>query len=382
MEMAYVKKILMCSVFAEALYKSRYELIVEFVKLGYEVILVAPETEDFLDTKFKCMSVKYYQINLIRTGVNPFKDFKIINQLQRIISKEKPDITYAFGGAKAAIYTTIAASREEVIDNYCMINGLGSIFRGQGFKNYLIKKVMSYLFKYSLSKSKGVLFQNKDDLYEFVKNGLVKESKCTIVNGSGVNLEKFSYSPIKVNNVFLFVGRLLKDKGIYEYINAAKIIKEKYPLSEFWILGGYDTNPTAVKETEMQYWIDTGIVKYFGRREDIFPFYQDCSVFILPSYHEGTPRTCLEAMAVGRPVITTDAPGCRETVVDGVTGFMVPVKDSLALVEKIEYFLSRPQLITSMGEKARNFVADKYDVSKVNKSIVSFLLGENHMLER
>lgn len=368
------KKILFCSVFAEALYKSRRELILEFIKLGYEVILAAPEKEDFIEKEFENMNVKYYQIKLQRTGLNPLIDFKTINEIANIISSEKPEITYAFGGAKAAIYTTIAASKEKVEKNYCMINGLGSIYRGVGFKKNLIKGVMNFLFRYSLAKSAGILFQNPDDLNAFIKMGLVDKSKTIIVNGSGVNLEKFPYSSVAPNSIFLFVGRLLKDKGIYEFIEAARIIKNKYPKARFWVLGGYDTNPTALKEKEMLHWVDEGIVEYFGRKSAILPFYQECSVFVLPSYHEGTPRTSLEAMAVGRPIITTNAPGCKETVVDGETGFVVPVKDSKKLAERIEYFIRNSKMNSVMGNKAFEFASAKYDVNKVNKSIIEFLI--------
>lgn len=364
----------MCTVLAEAFYKSRRELIIEFVNLGYEIILVAPDSEAFLSKEFSGMNVKYHQINLERTGLNPLRDIKAIKQLRQVISSEKPEITYAFGGAKAAIYTSIASSKEKIAGNYCMINGLGSIFRGTGFKNKVIKNVMTFLFKYSLSKSKGVLFQNQDDLIEFTKRDLVSKDKCLIVNGSGVNLKKFNSSKVPSNDVFLFVGRLLRDKGIYEYVNAAKIIKQKYPGTEFWIVGGYDSNPTAVKESEMSSWIESGIIKYFGRKENVLPFYQDCSVFVLPSYHEGTPRTCLEAMAVGRPTITTDAPGCKETVLNGKTGFLVPIKDSVTLAEKMEYFINNPQDRILMGENSLTFVNEKYDVNKVNRSIIQFMV--------
>ncbi|MEY8304586.1 glycosyltransferase family 4 protein [Anaerosalibacter bizertensis] len=367
------KKVLMCSVLAEAFYESRYELIIEFIKLGYEVILIAPESDDVVRKEFNRMPVKYYKINLSRTGLDPFKDYITINQIREIIAKEEPDITYAFGGAKAAIYTTIAASKEKVNGNYCMVNGLGSIFRGEGFKNNIIKNIMTVLYKYSLSKSKGVLFQNKDDLNMFINNSIVDEGKCIIVNGSGVNLEKFSYSPVQSNNIFLFVGRLLRDKGIYEFVDAARVIKRKYPDVEFWIVGGYDTNPTSVKEDEIQSWVNDGIIKYFGRQKDVLPFYEHCSVFVLPSYHEGTPRTCLEAMAVGRPIITTDAPGCRETVIDGETGFLIPIKNSLELSDKIEFFISNNEMISIMGNKARKLAIEKYDVNKVNKMIIDFI---------
>lgn len=366
----------MCTVLAEGFTNSRYELVLEFLKLGYEVILTAPEPvqDTNVHSVFKNKEVKYYKIDLERTGINPIADYKLIKQLQRIISNEKPDITYAFGGAKAAIYTSIVARKEKVPGNYCMINGLGSIFHGDGIRNKQIKIIMSMLFKQALSKSKGVLFQNTDDLKVFVDLNLVDSQKCIIVNGSGVNLLKFPYTQVLSENIFLFVGRLLKDKGIYEFVEATKIVKQNYPDAEFWIVGGYDANPTAVKEIEMSGWIDSGVVKYFGRQENVLSFYQECSVFVLPSYHEGTPRTNLEAMAVGRPIITTDAPGCKETVVDGVNGFLIPVKDTNALAGKMKWMIANADEAKVMGANSRAICEEKYDVHRVNKTIVEFLL--------
>lgn len=367
------KKVLMCSVFAEAHYKSRHELILEFINKGYSVVLVAPEPKESIETYIDDKKINYYQWNLDRTGINPFNDLNSIKELKSIIDKEKPNIVYSFGGAKAAIYSTIAAAAKNIVGNYCMINGLGSIFRGKGLKNKLIKFIMCLLFKYSLKKSNGVLFQNEDDLNEFYKRGLVTKNKSKIVNGSGVNLKKFRYSPIEKNNVFLFVGRLLKDKGIYEFVEAAKTLRRKYPSTEFWVVGGFDTNPTAVRPEEVDSWVNNKVIKYFGRQNDVYPFYKKCSVFILPSYHEGTPRTSLEAMAVGRPVITTDAPGCKETVIEGRTGFKIPVRDVQALVNRIEYFINNPNEIKKMGENALSYVSEKYDVNYVNKEIMDFI---------
>jgi len=374
------KKIFMCTVLAEAFYKSRGELITEFVKMGYEVVLAAPEAQDFLAREFPGMPVKYYQISLARTGLNPWQDLLLLRQLREIMRLEKPQLTYAFGGAKAAIYTSLAAAREKVPGNFCMINGLGSIFRGSGFRNNLVGGVMNRLFKYSLAKTNGVLFQNADDLNDFASRGLVDQAKCVIVNGSGVNLDRFIPSPLPAGVVFLFVGRLLRDKGVYELVEAARSVKSCHPEAEFWIVGGYDTNPTAVKESEVAAWSEAGLIKYFGRQDDVLPFYQGASVFVLPSYHEGTPRTCLEAMAVGRPVITTDAPGCRETVIPGETGFLVPVRDSGALAEKIIYFIDNPQAIAVMGGRALEFVAKKYEVHGVNRSIIDFMLQRSRQL--
>ncbi len=206
------RKVLMCSVLAEAIYKSRYELVTEFLEMGYEIILLAPEPDTF--SAIFGESVRYYQIDLARTGLNPLSDLAAIRYMRRIIAEEKPDLTYAFGGAKAAIYTVIAAAKEQVPSNYCMINGLGSVIRGTGLRNAFAKRIMILLFGYALLRAVGVLFQNEDDLNYFISRGLVDGNKTLVVNGSGVNLDRFPFSPIQRRNVFLFVGRLLRDKGI------------------------------------------------------------------------------------------------------------------------------------------------------------------------
>ncbi|CAM4235226.1 glycosyltransferase family 4 protein [Lacicoccus alkaliphilus] len=368
------KKILMCSVIAEAIYKSRHELIEEFLKLNYTVIMVSPDSTSEIPKELLTHDkIKYYQIDLKRTGLNPINDLKTINQLRKIIKKEKPSTTYAFGGAKAAIYLTLAAHKEKVRKNYCMINGLGSIYRGSGFKNSIIKSVMTVLFKKSLSKSHGVLFQNNDDLRTLTAKDIVDERKTHIVNGSGVNVEKFPHSPPENTHNFLFVGRLLKDKGIYEYVEAAKLIKQEYQYAKFTIVGGYDDNPTSVNEEEIDEWAKAGIIEYMGRQKDVFPFYKEAAVFVLPSYHEGTPRTSLEAMAVGRPIITTDAPGCRETVIDNKNGFLVPIQNVETLKEKMVFFLQNAEKVKDMGDESHRIALEKFDVNKVNKQILGII---------
>lgn len=364
----------MCSVLAEALYKSRRELIDEFIKMDYSVVLLAPESvEEIPSDILNIPNISYYQISLQRTGLNPLADFKVIKEIRGIIKREKPSNTYAFGGAKAAIYMTEAAHLENVKNNYCMINGLGSIFRGNGLKNKIVKNIMKVLFKNSLRKSHGVLFQNEDDLTVFTKNNLVDVSKTHIVNGSGVNLNKFPYSEIVNFKTFLFIGRLLKDKGIYEFVEAAKNIKRKYPDAEFVIVGGYDDNPTSVNEDEMNEWIANGYVTYEGRQNNVYPYYKNSTAFVLPSYHEGTPRTSLEAMAVGRAIVTTDAPGCRETVIDDRNGYLVPVKNSIVLESKIENIIKDKKLAVVMGVESHKIAVEKYDVNKVNKEILKII---------
>lgn len=372
--MSETKKIVMCSVIAEAIYKSRRELIEEFLKIDYKVVMISPDSiKEIPEEILSNPKISYYQINLKRTGINPANDLKTINQLRKILRKERPSNTYAFGGAKAAIYLTLAAHKENIANNYCMINGLGSIYRGSGIKNIIIKNIMTTLFKNSLSKSHGVLFQNNDDLNTLINKNIVDSNKTYIVNGSGVNLDRFPYTEIYNKKQFLFIGRLLKDKGIYEFVEAAKQIKSKYDDAKFIVVGGYDDNPTSVTEEEMTKWEQENIIEYKGKQKNVLPYYQDASVFVLPSYHEGTPRTSLEAMGVGRAILTTDAPGCRETIRNDENGFLIPVKNIEALKSKMEFFIKNPEEVKRMGNVSYEIAKEKYDVEKVNKEIISII---------
>ena len=213
---------------------------------------------------------------------------------------------------------------------------------------------------------------NTDDLDLFTKLGILPDSQKTVlINGSGVNIEHYAYTkPKNGKMVFLIIARLLWDKGIGEFVSAARLLKKKYPEVSFHIVGPYDNNPSAIKRNDILKWQDEGLIEYMGSTEDVRPYIAECSVYVLPSYREGTPRSVLEAMSMGRPIITTDAPGCRETVIDGINGFLVPVRDSERLSNAMEKFLQNPSLITEMGAKSREIAEARYDVNKVNHSIM------------
>lgn len=228
-------------------------------------------------------------------------------------------------------------------------------------------------YKIALKNSKAVMFQNRDDLSAFVREGIVRKDKCRIINGSGVDVEKFTVMPVPEEPAFLMITRLIRDKGAGEYLDACRLIKKKNPAVRCLLVGPYDTNPSAVTPAELQNYIDDGSVEYFGEQEDVRPFIEQASVFVLPSYHEGTPKTVLESMACGRAIITTDAPGCRETVTDGVNGFLVPVRDAGAVAEKMLQFIDNPELAVRMGLRGRKLAEEKYDVNKVNESIMEIM---------
>lgn len=220
-------------------------------------------------------------------------------------------------------------------------------------------------------------FQNPDDLNLFKKLGILKPNiPATVVNGSGVDINNFNiipfptYSSGVIKPSFLLIARLLKDKGLIEYIEAARIIKSRYPETEFHLVGYIDENPAAITQSQLDEWVESGVVNYWGRLNDVRPAIAASSVYVLPSYREGTSRSVLEAMAMGRPIITTDAPGCRETVVDSRNGFLVPIKTVNELANAMEQFIKNPELIKNMGKASRKLTEERFDVNKVNEFMI------------
>lgn len=362
-------KIVVLSSHTSSLFWFRMDMMKEFIKNGHTTIAIGPESEDEWNYKFKEHDIEYQQIYVDRNGVNPLKDIKTIIQLHKFMKREKPDKVFAYQ-AKTIIYGSIAAKLNGITEVYPLIAGLGSIFRGTGFKNKIIKLIMAIQYWIACKYSKKVFFQNRDDKSEFINNGLLGKEKAVIINGSGVNLEKFKPVKLPQENTFLFIGRLIKDKGIMEYLEACKIVKTKYYDVRCLLVGPYDSNPSALKPEELKPYIDGEIIEYFGEKKDVRPFIAQCSTYVLPSYHEGTPKTVLEAMAMGRPIITTDAPGCRETVIDGLNGFLVPVKDSEKLARKMIWMIEHKEEVEKMGQESRKICEEKFDVNKVNEVIL------------
>lgn len=362
-------KIAVLSSHTPSLFWFRMDMMKDFIKHGHSVIALGSEPEAEWSSKFKDNNIEYRQLHVERNGVNPFKDIKTYRELYRFMKKEKPDKVFAYQ-AKTVVYGSIAARLNGITEVYPLIAGLGSIFRGTGFKNKIVKTIMKIEYWVACKCSKKVFFHNNDDKNEFVSNGLIKDNKIVIINGSGVNLEKFKPTPLPKEPTFLFIGRLIKDKGIVEYLEACKEIKKKHEKVRCLLVGPYDSNPSALKPEELKTYIDDRIIEYYGEQSDVRPFISQCSTYILPSYHEGTPKTVLEAMAMGRAIITSNAPGCRETVTDGENGYLVEVKDVKSLADKMEYLISNTDINKNMGRKSFNIARDKYDVKRVNQEII------------
>lgn len=213
--------------------------------------------------------------------------------------------------------------------------------------------------------------QNPDDKDYFVRLGVVNESRAVVVNGSGIDLAHYASSqtpkpPVK----FMFMGRYLREKGIFELVEACSIVQEEFPEARVQLLGATDDNPSSIDDARLKAWEDEGLISNVGWVEDVRPYIHSCSVYVLPSYAEGTPRSSLEALAIGRPIITTDAPGCRETVEHGQNGFLVPVGDSSALATAMLRFLRDPSLVQKMGAESLKLARKRFDVRKVNASIL------------
>lgn len=282
----------------------------------------------------------------------------------------KPDVVLSYT-AKPVIYGTLAAALAAVPKRFSLITGLGYAFTGQarGLRAG-IKAVLMMLYRSALARSSLTFFQNPDDLALFRQLDLLPAGAQTrIINGSGIDVESFNLSPMPPAQslTFLLIARLLGDKGVREYAKAAKALRKLHPNIRCQLVGWIDGNPDAISQVELDDWVASGDIEFLGRLSDVRPAISGCHVYVLPSYREGTPRTVLEAMAMGRPIITTDAPGCRQTVMDGDNGFLVPVRSAQALEQAMLRFIESPDLLARMGRRSREIAEDKFDVHKVNQ---------------
>ncbi len=359
------KVIAVLSCHTPSLFWFRVDMMKSFIEEGYEVYALGNEDEDIWKDKFAEEGITYKKIEVERNGVNPLKDIKTIFSIREVLSSIKPDKIFTFQ-AKTVIYGGIAAGSLKIKEVYPLIAGMGSVFLKDDLKTRLIRKIMVAEYRMGMKHSDVVFFQNQDDVDIFMTNHILTHQDVVLIPGSGVNLDKFTVKPYPERFAFLYIGRLIKDKGVYEYLKAARIFKKKHPDVRMLLVGPYDSNPTSLKPEELEPFIKDGIIEYFGEQEDVRPFLEQCSVYVLPTYREGTPKTNLEAMATGRAVITTDAPGSRETVEDNVNGFLVPVRDVDALVEKMEILYNDPELARKMGKEGRRMAEEKFDVNIVN----------------
>jgi glycosyltransferase involved in cell wall biosynthesis len=364
---------LLIASFPDSLIKFRGELIEALIVAGCQVHVAVPdlESDSKIAKQLEGWGVTIHDIRMQRTGMNPLRDFSVMLHLRKLMCRIGADYVLGYT-VKPVIYGSIAASLARVPRRFALITGLGYAFTGEptGLRK-LLRGLIQYLYRFGLSRTHKVFFQNPDDERLFRDLGLLPTSvPSCVVNGSGVDLAEYAVTTLPTQPSFLLIARLLGDKGVREYVQAAAIVKGRYPEARFKLVGWIDDNPDAISREELETWVDAGTVDFLGKLADVRSAIAESSVYVLPSYREGLPRTVLEAMAMGRAVITTDAPGCRETVVDGQSGFLVPVQDSSALADSMIKLIERPDLIKSMGRCARQIAEEKYDVNKVNDVMI------------
>ncbi len=309
--------------------------------------------------------VKFYCVNDSNRGTNPFKVLSLKKKYLKIIKSFAPDVVFTFM-MKPNIFGVRAAKKAGVKKIYSMVEGGGDVFINNGLKWKLIRFAVCKMYRKSFKIPRKVFFINNDDKAEFISRGLVKEPQCVVIPGIGVDLERFSYRPIKNYRTFLMIARMLKTKGVMEYCAAARAVKSKYPDAVFNYLGG-EGNVTVA---DIQEYIDDKSINYLGTTDDVRPYIEDCAVYVLPSYREGMPVSVMEAEAVGRAVIATNVQGCRSAVKDGYNGYLVKKGSAEELAERMIFFLENTGKTEEMSKASRALAEENFDKDKINGKIL------------
>ncbi|MBA3511189.1 glycosyltransferase family 4 protein [Sphingomonas sp.] len=365
--------VLLNSSYGQSLIKFRARLIEELVAAGHEVHVTAPDFDEALVSKLAGMGATAHQVPLARTGIGPLSDLRYALSIRKLIRRIGAELVVSYT-SKPNIWASLAAGSVGV-RSASLITGLGYAFtEGGGLKRRLISLVSRLLYRLATSRNDVVIFQNPDDRADFLATGcLTDPSKARLVNGSGVDIEQFAVAPLPDAPVFLMVSRLLGTKGVREYAQAGLALRSRRPDCRFLLAGYHDEGPDGVGVDEVNGWQAAGL-EYLGHLADVRPAIAQASIFVLPSYYrEGTPRSTLEAMAMGRPVITTDMPGCRETVVDAENGFLVPPREANALEEAMQRLASDPSMRARMGTQSRRLCERRFEVGQVTQTLLEHL---------
>ena len=355
---------------APSLINFHQHLLQEIQQRGYEIHAIGSDDKQTAN-RLRTMGVHFHSVPINRHSISPLNDFFYFMRLYTKIRKINPDLCLAYT-IKPVIYGLLAARLVGVKEKYSLIIGLGYAFIAKGVKGSFVKMVACILYTLAFRLSKRVIFLNEDDKDYFCHLKLISKGKSVVVNGSGVDLTYFIPSPFPKKLAFLMIARFLPEKGIFEYLEACKRLKAEFPSVRGCLVGFIDNASAGVTKKTIQSWEAFGI-ENLGKLEDVRPALREASVLVLPSYREGIPCSVLEAMAMGRPIITTDTPGCRQTVEEGKNGFLVPIKNSEALYQAMLKFVNDPALISSMGEASLALVREKFDVRKVNEVMLDIM---------
>lgn len=373
-------KVLLVGPYMPSVLNFRSRLIAEMVRLGHEVVVAAPDTTPEDERAVAALGASLRDVPLDRTGSGVFADIAYMKRLKSLILLERPGLVFTYT-IKPNVFGGFAAGSAGV-PSVALVAGLGQMFTetegGAGAKARVLRWVAQRLYERSNRHHRKIIFQNPDDIEDMVAAGcLADRGKTAVVNGSGVDLTHFVRASLPATPSFVMVTRLRRSKGVALFAEAARRLKPKYPETRFRLVGYIDEGPDAVTQQELDQWMKDGL-EYSGPMSDVRPALAEANVFVLPSYYrEGTPRAVLEAMATGRAIITTNAPGCRETIVDGESGFLIPPRDTDALVVAMDALIRSPDLLIRMADAAYERAVAKYDVNAVNREMIRLMgLGE------
>lgn len=373
--------IVILSSYAESLYNFRGDLIRKLIGEGWRVYALAPDYDDAKQAKVAALGATPITITLERNGMNLARDLGSVIELYRLMRHIRPAVFFGYF-MKPVIYGAVAAWLARVPRRVVMVAGLGFIFINADHattgKARLLRTLVSRLYSVAFRLSDRIIFQNRDDLSLMVDSGIAPSDRTMLVNGSGVNLERFPPATTPRGDrrlTFIWTGRLLREKGVIELVEATKMVRDQGFDIEVLLVGGVDSNPGSLTSEDVQAWHDAGIVTWAGKVDDVRPYLQRSDVFVLPSYREGLPRSTQEAMATGLAVITTDVPGCRETVDDDVNGILVPVRSAPGIADAMIRYIRDPGLVARHAKASRAMVERKFDVRVINQHMRDALVG-------
>lgn len=361
-----MKKALIIINSSQNIYNFRLPLINKLETNGYSVETVS--LDDKYDELLKSIGIRNHCIISDNRSINPLKALRLKRKLYRLICNLKPDVVFTFM-IKPNVFGTLAAKKAKVENIYSMVEGAGEAFIDRkGLKAKIVKKAASYLCKKAFKYPKKVFFLNDDDANEFINLGIVNKEKALVINGVGVDLEKFAFSKLdNTSSSFVMASRMLIEKGVLDYCKCAEIVKKTHPEAKFYYLGA-DGNIT---KADIQKYIDNGSIEYLGNVKDVRPYIASSLMLILPSYYrEGRPMSIMEAQSIGRPVITCNSIGCKDMVIDGYNGYLIEAKDYQTLASKCCYILDNKEVAVKMGINARKFAEENYDQNVINDYIL------------
>lgn len=348
----------------------RNALVAAIAARGHEVHVSSPALPDTVRRALEQAGATVHEVELSRTGRSAIEDLRYAGSLWRLMRKLRPDAVIGYT-IKPNIWGTLVGARAGARCSM-VITGLGYTFlETRGRAHALVQRIARMLYRRATAKAYAIAFQNPDDLADFATAGCLADAgKAFLINGSGVDVERFRPVPLPAAPIFLMLTRLIRAKGIDDYAEAAKLLRGEIRDARFLLAGPLETGPDAFSVDEVQSWRDRGL-KYLGVIDDVPPVIARCSIFVLPSWREGTPRSVLEAMAMARPIVTTDAPGCRETTIEGVNGHLVPVGDPRALADAMRDLAADPDKRKRMGMEGRRIAEERYAVEKVNAALLN-----------